>query len=192
MELVDEYDKKTQTRFTRAQADRPLSIDIVKRGSGLLVIVLGMKSNLMRYTMGNLIWRCQPQQAELYSGHDKLYPITAPHLPGSIERSGDTHRFYAWMRNYCPLYGILVGPLQDRKTELLKRATKRQSKQKRRTWATTVAFAHQLKKERAAFEAIKQALLNNTKIAFCSPVRQLFAGSDASADGLGVEVYHVE
>ncbi|RYC62820.1 hypothetical protein CHU98_g3380 [Xylaria longipes] len=96
-----------------------------------------------------------------------------------------------WLRNSVPRYGILVKPLQDRKTNLKRARSGSQSKTARKNWTTTVEFTHPTEAKAQAFTQIKNSLLDNISLAFCSPVRQLFADFDSSADGIGIEVYHV-
>ncbi|KAJ2992809.1 hypothetical protein NUW58_g2043 [Xylaria curta] len=130
---------------------------------------------------------------------EKLEAIRRLKFPETLRDLEIFIGFTTWLRNSVPGYGIIVKPLQDRKTELLKRGrtgTGNNGQQlrgrNRKTWATSVAFAYPTKKERDAFTQIKESLLTNISLAFCSPVRQLFADFDASAEGIGIEVYHVK
>ena len=94
-----------------------------------------------------------------------------------------------WMRNFMPYYAQISGPLQDLKTELLKRAPVRGQARKKYAEVTKV---EQSKDALASFKAIQDYYKNCLRFVHFDPDRTLYIDVDASKQrGFGVTVYHV-
>ena len=126
---------------------------------------------------------------------ERINAIKRLKFPQNLKELETFIGFTGWLRHQTPMYSILIAPLEERKTQLNKRARiKGQPKQKRnhKTWSVTVAFEEPTAKEMASFKAIKEALTRNTMVYFFIPTARLFIDFDVSRHGIGAEVYHVD
>lgn len=96
-----------------------------------------------------------------------------------------------YLRNYVPWYAYVSKPLQDRKTELLKRGPVKGAA--RKMFAAREAFAYPTGAERAAFTALQKALSSPTVLVHFNILRALFIDLDSSKErGFGAIAYHVK
>jgi len=90
-----------------------------------------------------------------------------------------------------PFYSYISQPLQDRKTELFKRALAKGNP--RKTFAARQAFAYPTGSKRASFTALQKALTADTVLVHGNLERFLFCDIDASKKrGIGAVVYHIK
>ena len=83
-----------------------------------------------------------------------------------------------FLRHYIPHYASVALPLQNRKTELLKRGPTQGCG--RKTFAARKAFAYPTGAERAAFAGLQASLSQTTTLCYYDPSRELYIDLDTS------------
>lgn len=119
---------------------------------------------------------------------EKLKSLLALSFPETLKQLELWIGLTGWLRHYIPWYQPVIGPLQERKTLLLKNAP--QSKGNARVNYTQRTLLEPTEKERLAFEAVQQTFRKGSFLVHFDESRRLYVDLDASQLGVGVFVYH--
>jgi hypothetical protein len=127
----------------------------------------------------------------LVTAADKLEAIAKLKFPGTLKELEYYLGLTGWLRQYVPFYAILAQPLQQRKTELLRKGPIRGSPRKRYSGSTKITDPTEA--ELVSFREIQEALSSPTYLVHHNPARTLYIDVDSSKEfGIGVMVYHVK
>ena len=94
------------------------------------------------------------------------------------------------MRQYVKHYATISAPLQNRKTEMLRKAPRKG--RERREFARRTRLKDCSQAEQMSFELIQEALCQPTTLYHFVPNEQLLIDLDASKHGFGVVAYHLK
>lgn len=114
--------------------------------------------------------------------------LTFPHTLNALEHYlGLT----GWLRQFVGHYAFLAKPLQDRKTELLKKAPR--AGQQRQEYSRRTYIENPTAAELASFQAVQEALSSTCMLIHFDSKRVLFIDVDtAKRGGIGAMIYHVD